>query len=140
MYEWVKALHIISVISWMAGLLYLPRLLIYHFDAEIGSIQSETFKLMERRLLKVIMMPAMMASWVFGLWLAYLMGAHESGWFVSKFFLVVLLTAFHMFQSKWVREFVDDKRLRSTKFYRLANEGPTLLMICIVILVVVKPF
>jgi len=85
MYEWVKALHIISVISWMAGLLYLPRLLIYHFDAEIGSIQSETFKLMERRLLKVIMMPAMTASWVFGLWLAYLMGAHQSGWFVSKF-------------------------------------------------------
>jgi len=140
MYEWVKAFHIISVISWMAGLLYLPRLLIYHFDADVGSIQSETFKTMERRLLKAIMGPAMIASWVFGLWLIYLTDAHSEGWFVSKFFLVVLLTAFHVFEARWVKEFAMDQRRRSTKFYRYANEGPTLLMVGIVILVVVKPF
>ena len=140
MYEWVKALHILSVISWMAGLLYLPRLLIYHFDAEIGSVQSETFKIMERRLLKAIMNPAMIASWVFGLWLIYLTEAYVEGWFVSKFFLVFLMTAFHMFEARWVKEFAADLRRHSTKFYRVANEGPTLLMVGIVILVVVKPF
>ena len=140
MYEWVKAFHIISVISWMAGLLYLPRLLIYHFDSEIGSVQSETFKIMELRLLRIIMLPAMIATWAFGLWLVYLTNAHMQGWFVCKFFLVILLSAFHGFQSRWVREFRDDNRLRSTRFYRIANEGPTLLMILIVILVVVKPF
>ncbi|MDJ0614485.1 MAG: protoporphyrinogen oxidase HemJ [Rhizobiaceae bacterium] len=140
MYEWVKALHIISIISWMAGLLYLPRLMIYHFDAEIGSVQSETFKVMERRLLKAIMNPAMIASWIFGLWLVYLTAAYTEGWFVSKFFLVFLLTAFHMFEARWVKEFAADERRRSTRFYRFANEGPTLLMLGIVILVVVKPF
>ena len=140
MYEWVKVLHIISVISWMAGLLYLPRLLIYHFDAEVGSVQSETFKIMEIRLLRAIMTPAMLASWVFGIWLMVLIDAHKEGWFVSKFFLVLLMSAFHGFQVKWVKEFRDDKRLRSTRFYRFANEGPTILMILIVILVVVKPF
>lgn len=140
MYEWVKVLHVISVISWMAGLLYLPRLIIYHFDSEVGSVQSQTFKVMERRLLKAIMTPAMVASWVFGLWLAYLIGGHQEGWFVAKFFLVVLLSAFHMFQARWVREFSEDRRPRSTRFYRFANEGPTLLMIGIVILVIVKPF
>jgi len=140
MYEWVKAFHIIAVISWMAGLLYLPRLLIYHFDAEVGSVQSETFKTMERRLLKVIMSPAMIFAWGLGLWLVYLTDAHREGWFVTKFFLVILMSAFHGFQARWVREFAEDKRLRSTRFYRIANEGPTLLMIFIVILVVVKPF
>ncbi|MBO6813748.1 MAG: protoporphyrinogen oxidase HemJ [Rhizobiaceae bacterium] len=140
MYEWVKALHIISVISWMAGQLYLPRLLIYHFDAETGSVQSETFKLMERRLLRIIMTPAMLATWIFGLWLVVLIDAHQEGWFAAKFFLVILMSAFHGFQARWVREFREDKRLRSARFYRIANEGPTLLMIAIVILVVVKPF
>lgn len=140
MYEWMKAFHIIAVISWMAGLLYLPRLLIYHFDAKTGSKQSETFKVMERRLLKVIMAPAMIASWVLGLWLMTITEAYREGWFVSKLFLVFLISAFHMFQAKWVKEFANDERKRSTKFYRMANEGPTLLMICIVILVVVKPF
>ena len=124
----------------MAGLLYLPRLFIYHFDSEVGSVQSETFKVMERRLLKAIMTPAMIASWIFGLWLMYLISAHQDGWFVSKFFLVFLLSAMHMFQASWVKEFAADKRQRSTKFYRVANEGPTVLMILIVILVVVKPF
>ncbi len=140
MYEWVKALHIISVISWMAGQLYLPRLLIYHFDAETGSVQSETFKLMERRLLRIIMTPAMLATWIFGLWLVVLIDAQQEGWFAAKFFLVILMSAFHGFQARWVREFREDKRLRSARFYRIANEGPTLLMIAIVILVVVKPF
>lgn len=140
MYEWVKALHIISVISWMAGLLYLPRLLIYHFDSEVGSVQSETFKMMERRLLKVIMSPAMITSWFFGLWLVYLTGAYEQGWFVAKGFLIILLSAFHGFEAKWVREFSEDRRERTVRFYRFANEGPTLLMILIVVLVVVKPF
>ena len=139
-YEWVKALHIIAVISWMAGLLYLPRLLIYHFDSEVGSVQSETFKVMESRLLRVIMSPAMIATWILGLWLVYLTGAHMQGWFIAKFFLVILMSAFHGFQSKWVKEFNDDIRLRSTRFYRIANEGPTVLLILIVILVVVKPF
>jgi putative membrane protein len=140
MYEWVKAFHIIAVISWMAALLYLPRLLIYHFDAEIGSVQSDTFKIMERRLLKAIMTPAMIFTWVLGLWLVILTQAHMEGWFVAKFFLVFLMSAFHGFQAKWVKEFASDERRRSTKFYRVANEGPTLLMVLIVILVVVKPF
>lgn len=140
MYEWVKVLHIISIISWMAGLLYLPRLFIYHFDAEIGGIQSETFKIMERRLLKAIMTPAMLASWIFGLWLMVLINAHMEAWFVCKFFLVVILSAFHGFQAKWVKEFACDMRKHSTKFYRIANEIPTGLMILIVILVIVKPF
>jgi len=140
MYEWIKVAHIISIISWMAGLLYLPRLLIYHFDAEITSVQSETFKVMERRLLKAIMTPAMIASWIFGLWLVFLIDAHKEAWFVSKLFLVLLMSVFHMFMARWVREFSNDLRLRSTKFYRVANEGPTLLMILIVILVIVKPF
>lgn len=140
MYEWVKAFHIISVISWMACMLYLPRLLIYHFDAEVGSTQSETFKVMEKRLLKVIMTPAMIATWIFGLWLVYLTHAHAQGWFVTKFFLVILMSAFHGFESRWVREFANDERKRTVRFYRFANEGPTLLMIAIVILAVVKPF
>ncbi|MEO0329305.1 MAG: protoporphyrinogen oxidase HemJ [Pseudomonadota bacterium] len=140
MYEWVKAFHILAVISWMCGLLYLPRLLIYHFDSETGSVQSDTFKIMERRLLKAIMLPAMLVTWVLGIWLVFLTAAYSEGWFVTKFFLVVLMTAFHGFQSKWVKEFAAEKRLRSTKFYRFANEGPTVLMILIVILVVVKPF
>lgn len=140
MYEWVKVAHILSFISWMAALLYLPRLLIYHFDAEIGSVQSETFKIMERRLLKAIMTPAMIASWIFGLWLMVLIDAYQDAWFISKLFLVFLMSVFHMAMAKWVREFREDKRLRSTKFYRVANEGPTLLMILIVILVIVKPF
>ena len=140
MYEWVKALHVISIICWMAGLLYLPRLMIYHMDAEVDSVQSETFKVMEHRLLKIIMGPAMMASWVFGLWLVYITSAYQTGWFVAKFFLVIVLTATHIFQGKWVKDFAQDRRVRSAKFYRFANEGPTLLMIFIVILAVVKPF
>ena len=140
MYEWVKVAHIISVISWMAGLLYLPRLFIYHLEFEIGSSASETFKNMERRLLKFIMTPAMMASWGFGIWLMIITEAWSEGWFMAKFFLVFVLTFFHVFTSIWVKEFASDVRKRPARFYRFANEIPTVLMIFIVILVVVRPF
>ncbi len=140
MYLLAKAAHIIAVISWMAGLLYLPRLLIYHFDSEVGSVQSETFKVMERRLLKAIMTPAMIATWLFGLWLVVLTNSHVEGWFVAKFFLVILLSAFHGFEARWVRQFARDERPRTQRFFRIANEIPTGLMILIIILVIVKPF
>jgi len=140
MYEWVKVLHLISVISWMVGFLYLPRLMVYHNETKPGSEASETFKVMERRLLKAIMTPAMIASWIFGLWLMVILEAWQQGWFVSKLFLVLILSAFHGFSAKWVREFAADERKRKTRFYRFANEVPTVLMILIVILVIVKPF
>ena len=140
MYEWVLVLHIVSVISWMAGLLYLPRLFVYHVDAAAGSEMSETFKVMERRLLRAIMTPAMIASWIFGLWLAALTGAFAEGWFHAKLLLLLLLTASHMAMARWRKDFERDKNSKSAKFYRVANEAPTLLMIGIVIVVVVKPF
>jgi putative membrane protein len=141
MYLWLKALHIIAVISWMAGLLYLPRLMIYHCAAEKGSVQSETFKIMERRLLKAIMTPAMIVSWVLGLTLAFMYVSFVgNGWLHTKFVLVIALSVAHGFQARWVREFAEDRNTRPQRFYRIANEVPTLLMIAIVILVVVKPF
>jgi putative membrane protein len=139
--EWVKALHVISVIAWMAGMLYLPRLFVYHAVAEIGSDKSETFKVMERRLLKGIINPAMIASWVFGLWLV--IGGWVSfseGWLHAKLLFVVLLTACHGILAKHVRLFAQDKNSKPQKFFRIINEVPTVLMILIVILVVVKPF
>ncbi|APO69750.1 hypothetical protein IE4872_CH04170 [Rhizobium gallicum] len=140
LYLWIKALHIIAVISWMAGLFYMPRLFIYHTDAEPGSLQSETFKIMERRLLKVIMNPAMMLTWVFGLYLAWSVYGFQGGWLHVKLALVVLLTAVHMFFSRAVAAFARDENRRSARYWRFMNEAPTLLMILIVILVVVKPF
>ncbi|MCB1386637.1 MAG: protoporphyrinogen oxidase HemJ [Nitratireductor sp.] len=140
MYEWAKVAHLVSVISWMVGFLYLPRLMVYHNESEPGSETSETFKVMERRLLKAIMTPAMVASWGFGLWLMVLIGAWSFGWFVSKLFLVVILTAFHGFAAKWVAEFAADRRTRQTRFYRIVNEVPAAIMVLIVILVIVKPF
>ncbi len=140
MYEWLKVLHIISVISWMVGLLYLPRLMVYHADTEVGSDSSETFKIMERRLMKGIMTPAMIASWIFGLWLAWQGNLWAQGWFVTKFFLVILLTAQHGFNVKWMKEFAADERKRKPKFFRYVNEIPTVLMILVVILVEVQPF
>ena len=140
MYLWIKALHIIAVISWMAALLYLPRLLVYHCSAQKGSIQSETFKIMERRLLKAIALPAMIVTWLAGLWLVYETGAWRSGWMHAKFVLVLALSAAQGMQSKWVREFAADANTRPERFYRLANEIPTVLMIGIVALAVVKPF
>ncbi len=140
MYEWIKALHVIAVIAWMAGLLYLPRLMVYHSVSEVGSEQSETFKVMERRLLRAIMNPAMLVTWAAGLYLLFAGGWLMSGWLHAKLMLVVLLSAAHGFQAVWVREFRNDLRRRPQRFYRFVNEFPTLLMIGIVILVVVKPF
>ena len=140
MYEWIKALHVIAVISWMAGMLYLPRLFVYHCAAEPGSVQSETFKLMEGRLLKAIINPAMIATWAFGLWLAWYAEWYRSGWLQAKFLLVIVLSALHGMMVRWVRDFAHDRNRHSQRFYRIINEVPTVLMIAIVILVVVKPF
>jgi putative membrane protein len=140
LYLWLKALHVIAVISWMAGMLYLPRLFVYHCDAEIGSRQSETFKVMERRLLRAIINPAMIATWVLGLWLAYESGLFKAGWLHAKLALVIAMSAIHGFNVRWVRAFAEDRNVHSQKFYRVMNEIPTLLMIGIVILVIVKPF
>ncbi len=140
MYLWIKALHILAVISWMAALLYLPRLMVYHCAAQKGSIQSETFKIMERRLLKAIALPAMIVTWLAGLWLVYETGAWRSGWMHAKFVLVIALSGMHGVMSRWVKVFAADANTRPDRFYRVANEIPTLLMIGIVILAVVKPF
>lgn len=139
---WLKALHVIAVISWMAGLLYLPRLFVYHCEAEPGSKQSETFKVMERRLLRYITTPAMLASWVFGLWLAFsgVIDWSRDGWFHLKLALVIALSAYHGLLAVWTRDFALDRNTHSARFYRIANEVPTLLMIFIVILAVVRPF
>jgi protoporphyrinogen IX oxidase len=139
-YAWIKALHVIAVIAWMAGMLYLPRLFVYHCDAEIGSKQSETFKVMERRLLRAIINPAMVVTWVAGLWLVFESGQYRSGWMQAKFVLVLILSGLHGQFTRWTREFAEDRNARSSKFYRVINEIPTLLMIGIVILVIVKPF
>ena len=140
MYEWIKALHVIAVISWMAGMLYLPRLFVYHCAAEIGSTQSETFKVMERRLLKAIINPAMIVTWLLGLYLAWRGHWFSSGWFYVKLFLVLVMSGVHGLFSRWVRDFAHDRNTRSQKFYRVINEIPTILMIGIVIMVIVKPF
>ena len=140
LYDWVKAAHVIAVISWMAGMLYLPRLFVYHCDAEIGSKQSETFKVMERRLLKAIINPAMIATWILGLYLMWSAGWYTSGWFHAKLLLVLLMSGVHGFLTSRVRDFALDRNTRSAKFYKIINEVPTVLMILIVILVVVKPF
>ncbi len=141
-YPWLKALHILSVVAWMAGLLYLPRLFVYHAGAKPGSEASETFKLMERRLSRVIMLPAMLATWVFGILLAFTPGVVDwtAGWLHAKIALVVLLTVFQHLLGRWRLELAADKRPHGARFYRIANEAPAVLLILIVILVVVKPF
>jgi putative membrane protein len=139
---YIKAFHIIAIIAWMAGLLYLPRLFVYHAESKTGSEQSQTFKVMEQRLLRLIATPSMLASWVFGLILAF-SGAIDwwkDGWFHAKLGLVLMLSAFHGLLAMWTRDFALDRNTRSARFYRIANEIPTLLMIGIVILVVVRPF
>lgn len=140
MYEWLKALHVIAVIAWMAGMLYLPRLFVYHCEAPVGSKQSETFKVMEQRLLKVIINPAMIVTWVVGLYLAWAGRWYGAGWFHVKFVLVVLMSAVHGYYASRVRDFALDRNTRSQKLYRILNEIPTGLMIGIVIMVIVKPF
>jgi putative membrane protein len=140
LYLWIKAAHIIAVIAWMAGMLYLPRLFVYHSVAEIGSPQSETFKVMERRLLRAIINPAMIATWLFGLWLAWQGGFFRAPWLHGKLALVLLLSGVHGLFARWVKDFAADRNRHSQKFYRIVNEAPTVLMIGIVILVVIKPF
>ncbi|CAO3417045.1 protoporphyrinogen oxidase HemJ [Azospirillum endophyticum] len=141
LYEWIKALHVISIIAWMAGLFYLPRLFVYHCQAPAGSETSETFKVMERRLLRAIMNPAMIAAYVFGITMIVLTPEWmKQGWLHAKLLFVLLLTASHMMMARWRREFAEDRNTRPQRFYRIANEVPTLLMIGIVIFVVVKPF
>ena len=137
---WLKALHIVAVISWMAGLLYLPRLFVYHCDAEPGSKQSATFKEMERRLLRLIMNPAMILVWLTGPLLAWQAGMMHDRWLAAKFALVLLLTLYHHALGRWRTAFAADRNVHPAKYYRIANEVPTLLMLGIVILVVVKPF
>jgi protoporphyrinogen IX oxidase len=140
LYPWIKALHVIAVISWMAGMLYLPRLFVYHCEAEIGSKQSETFKVMERRLLKAIINPAMIVTWLAGLYLVWAGQWYLSGWFHAKFLLVLIMSGVHGFFTRCVKDFAADRNARSQRFYRFVNEVPTVLMIGIVILVIVKPF
>ena len=137
---WAKAIHVIAVISWMAGMLYLPRLFVYHAEAEKGSVQSETFKVMERRLLRGIINPAMVLTWAFGLWLAWKGFGFQGGWLHAKIAAVVLMSAVHGYLAGAVRKFSEDRNEKPARHWRIVNEIPTLLMIVIVILVVVKPF
>ncbi len=137
---WLKALHVVAVISWMAGLLYLPRLMVYHVGAERGSVQSETFKVMERRLLRAIMNPAMIVVWITGPLLAWQMGLLNEHWMWAKFGLVAAMTGFHHVLARWMKDFAADENQRDAKFFRIMNEVPTILMLAIVVLVIVKPF
>ena len=141
-YEWLRALHIIAVISWMAGMLYLPRLFVYHADAEVGSDKSETFKVMEWRLLKYIINPAMIVAWILGLSMLYANpGMLEGqGWMHVKLFLVLVMSAIHGVLSKQVKVFKRDENTKSAKYFRILNEVPTALMVIIVIMAVVQPF
>lgn len=139
-YLWIKAIHVIAVISWMAGMLYLPRLFVYHADAEKGSKQSETFKIMERRLLRFIINPAMIVTWITGLWMAWEIFAFKGGWLHGKILLVVLMSGMHGYLSKATRMFGQDRNEKPARHWRIINEVPTVLMILIVLLVIVKPF
>jgi putative membrane protein len=141
-YPWIKAFHLVSVIAWMAGLLYLPRLFVYHAAEAPGSPTAETFKIMERRLLQAIMNPAMIAVFVFGGLLLLTPGVVDwaSGWIYAKLVLVAGLATLHHAMALWRKDFAEDRNTRPARFYRMINEVPTVLMIAIVILVVVKPF
>ena len=140
LYNSIKAFHIIAVIAWMAGMLYLPRLFVYHCEAEPGSKQSETFKVMERRLLKGIINPAMVATWLLGLGLAWDGSWTAAHWLQAKVALVLAMSGMHGFFVRWVNDFTHDRNRHTQKFYRIINEIPTVLMIFIVFLVVLKPF
>jgi putative membrane protein len=140
MYEWVKAFHIIAVIAWMAGMLYLPRLFVYHCEAEPGSKQSETFKLMERRLLRLIINPAMIVVWLLGLYMAWEAPWYDELWLQLKVALVLAMSGLHGFFARWVKDFAADRNRQSQKFYRIINEIPAALIVAIVLLVVLKPF
>ena len=137
---WIKAIHLIAVISWMASLLYLPRLFVYHCDAEVGSEKSETFKVMERRLLKAIATPAMLGTWIFGLWIATLHDVWLEPWFHIKLLCVLAITGLHFSFARNARDFALNNNKKSSRYFRIVNEIPAVLMIIIVIMVVVKPF
>ena len=140
-YPWLKALHVVAVIAWMAGLLYLPRLFVYHAGTRPGSESSETFKVMERRLLRAIINPSMIVVFLLGALLAFNAGREMlGGWFHVKVVLVLILAGLHGLMARWRKEFERDERRHTAKFFRIVNEVPTLLMIAIVILAVVKPF
>jgi protoporphyrinogen IX oxidase len=141
-YPWIKSAHIVSMVAWMAGLLYLPRLFVYHAMAPVGSDRVETFKVMERRLQRGIMVPALLATWGFGLVLAGTPGVVDwrMGWIWVKIALVVGLTVFHVLLSRWRADFGMDRNVHSARFFRMVNELPTVALIAIVLLVVVKPF
>lgn len=142
LFLWIKALHVISVIAWMAGLLYLPRLFVYHCEAEPGSVQSETFKVMERRLLRAIMNPAMILAFIFGGIMLAMPGVVDwgSGWIWVKLAAVAVLTVMHHVFGRWRMDFEADGNTRSSRTFRLANEVPTVLMVIIVVMVIVQPF
>lgn len=139
LYLWLKVFHIIAFVSWMAAILYLPRLFINHVHAVPGGELSEQLKGMERRLVKAIMTPAMIATWALGLWLAFEIGAWDQGWFHVKLAAVVAMTAIHFRLAGHLRRFADDTNEHSTRYYRIVNEVPTALLILIVIMVIVKP-
>ncbi len=143
LYLYVKAIHVIAIIAWMAGLLYLPRLFVYHAYENAGSATSETFKLMENRLLRYIMNPAMIASWAIGLLLVFHYGVinwSSDIWFHVKLVLVLALTGYHMMLARWRRMFAEDRNAHSARFYRWMNEVPTVIMIAVVVLAVARPF
>jgi len=140
LYPWIKALHVVSVIAWMAGMLYLPRLYVYHAEAAPGSELSETFKVMERRLLKAIMTPAMISALFFGLLLLAVPGVLAQGWLHLKLLLLLGMFALHGLFARWRRDFEADRNRRSARFYRWLNEMPALLLVAIVLLAVAKPF
>lgn len=137
---WIKALHVMAVISWMAGIFYLPRLFVYHAEATPGSDTIATLQVMEDKLLKIIMRPAMIVSWLSGLYLAWALNAWLDGWFLMKAALVVAMTVFHMKCAIWRKELLTDSQARGGKYFRIANEVPTILMVIIVLMVIVKPF
>jgi putative membrane protein len=139
-YLWVKAIHVIAIISWMAGMLYLPRLFVYHSETPVGSAQSETFKIMEERLLTLITTPAMVIAWVLGLWLAWKSGYWAAPWLHAKVALVLALSGLHGYLSAATRAFREDRNTKPARHWRIVNEIPAVLMVAIVILVVVKPF
>lgn len=140
-YPWVKAFHVIAMVAWMAGLFYLPRLFVYHCDMLPGSAESERFKVMEYRLMKQIMTPAMILTWTFGIMLVLTPGIIDwsSGWWHVKLFCVILMTAFQGAASRWRKDFMRDGNTRRGKFYRVANELPTVLLVVIVIMIIVRP-
>ncbi len=139
-YDWIKAIHVIAIIAWMAAMLYLPRLFIYHCDSEPGSKQSETFKVMEARLTRIIMNPSMAIAWVLGLWLAFQAGWFAAPWFHAKLLAALAMSGVHGYFVLAVRKFAEDRNDKSARYWRMMNEVPTILMILIVILVIVKPF